>query len=186
MQKLILRIIGVLIIVLFSACNFPRPIQLAPNTATDNEMIEPTEEYIYSECAFMWANDQLPELSEKFNQALQDTLDAKGYAQAYGENCVSNEGEVVRFLAMETGFYITLQVDNLEDKQILGKRVEKIMQVLGKFPTDEIPGLQPGYVGITFETAGNNLKLWVMRTEIETALESGLRGTELFEALQIK
>jgi hypothetical protein len=132
----------------------------------------------------MWANESLPELSNDFNQALQDIAGAEGYAQAYGENCVTNEGEVLRFLAMETDFYVTLKVDDLENKQVLGKLVEQVMEVLAEFPTDETPGPQPGYVGITFETSRDSLRLWIMRNEIETALADGLRGAELFIALQ--
>ena len=139
------------------------------------------------ECAFMWANDPLPELSNDFDAALKVIQSkAEGYAQAYGENCVTNEGKVVRFLAMETDFYITLKVENLEDKQILGKLIEQTMEVLADFPTDETPGPQPGYIGITFETPGDSLRLWVMRTEVEIALENGLQGEELFNALQTR
>jgi len=133
----------------------------------------------------MWANKPLPELSNELDQALKDVpLNAEGYAQAYGENCVTSDGTVAQFLAMETDFYITLQVDDLEDEQVLGKIVEQAMVVLAEFPTDETPGPQSGYVGITFESPDDSLRLWIKRTEIETALSNGLQGAELFKALQ--
>jgi hypothetical protein len=179
MRSLHLKIIGILIIVLLSACNFPRPGQLIPDTETP-------QDYVSTECAFMWVNKPLSELSEDFNQALKDISRAEGYAQAYGENCVTGEGEVVRFLAMETDFYITMQVENLDNKQVLGELIEQVMGVLAEFPTDETPGPQPGYIGITFEMPGDELRLWVTRTEAESALENGLRGEELFNALQTK
>lgn len=179
MRTLFLKTIGALIMVLLSACNFPKP--------GEPISVEPGGQgYEYTECAFMWANEPLPELSDDFNQALKDISGAEGYAQAYGENCVSNEGEVVHFLAMETDFYVTLKVENLEDKQTLGELVEQVMGVLAKFPTDEIPGPQPGYVGINFETPEDEFRLWVTRTDIATALENGIRGEELFNALQGK
>jgi len=114
------------------------------------------------------------------------SLEAVGYAQAYGENCVTAEGEVERFLVMETDFYFTLQVERLDDEQFLGELIEQVMEMLAEFPTDETPGPQPGYVGITFETPDDSVNLWVMRTEIESMRESGLRGKELFDSLQTR
>lgn len=133
----------------------------------------------------MWANEPLPELSDGLNQALKDyPLQAEGYAQAYGENCVTNDEDVVRFLPMETDFYLTLQVEELEDEQALGELLEQVMEVLMEFPTDATPGPQSGYVSITFEAPEDSLRLWALRAEIETALETGLRGKELLKALQ--
>lgn len=184
MRNLSFKTIGILIIVLLSACNFPRPGQPAPDAESAPETEESSQDYTSTECAFMWANESLPELSDDFNQAIQDIAGAEGYAQAYGENCVTNEGEIVRFLAMETDFYVTLQTEDLEDQQALGELVEQVMGVLAEFPTDETPGPQPGYVGITYESPGDSLRLWVTRAKIEIALADGLRGAELFIALQ--
>jgi hypothetical protein len=190
MWKLFFKTIGILIIVLLGACNFPRPEQaiLTATIASDTALAKETEtETPISECAFMWANEPLPEISDELNQALKDApLNAEGYAQAYGENCVTSEGTVARFLAMETDFYIALQVENLEDEQVLGNLVEQVMGVLAEFPTDETPGPQPGYVGITFESPEDSLRLWVTRAKIDTALANGLRGAGLFKALQTK
>ena len=184
MRTLSFRIIGILIIVLLGACNFPG-LRQTVSDVTEVPDAESAQESTSTECAFMWANEPLPELSDEFIQALKDyPLQADGYAQAYGENCVTNEGDVVRFLPMETDFYITLQVEKLEDERALGEVVEQIMEVLTRFPTDATPGPQPGYVGITFEAPENSLRLWVLRAEIETALENGLRGKELLKALQ--
>lgn len=184
MRTLHLRTIGITIIVLLSACNFPRPGQTIPGITEAPDM-ESAQETASTECAFIWANEPLPELSDELNQALKDyPLQAKGYAQAYGENCVTSDGDILRFLAMETDFYITLQVDDLEDEQVLGELVEQVMELLTEFPTGATPGPQPGYVGITFEVPEDSSQLWVMRAEIESALENGLRGKELLNALQ--
>jgi hypothetical protein len=123
----------------------------------------------------------------QFDETLKGTLpQASGSAEAYGENCINEMGEVVRFLAMETDYYVTLAVDDLEDKQALGEAIAKILQVLAGFPVGETPGPQPGYVGITFETSTEELRLWFTRRDAEAALENGLRGEELFNALQDK
>jgi len=133
----------------------------------------------------MWANDPLPELSAEFNRTLQTALpNAEGYAEAFGENCVTETGEVARFLAMQTDYHLTLMVDDLEDRQALGELVENVMDVLAGFPTEETPGPQPGYIGITFESPEDSFRLWVMRTNVEAALKSGMRGEELFNAIQ--
>jgi hypothetical protein len=187
------KAIGLLILLLLSACNFPGPEQtgsrvtVTPDTASAWETVEPSQVYTSTECAFIWANDPLPELSNEFNRVLKEVQsEAEGYAQAYGENCVTNEGEVVRFLAMETDFYVTLKVENLEDKQSLGEFIEQVMEVLAEFPTNETPGPQPGYAGITFKARDDELRLWFTQTDAETAIENGLRGEELFNALQTK
>jgi hypothetical protein len=129
----------------------------------------------------------LPDLSEEFDATLKETLpDASGYAEAYGENCIDTKGEVVRFLAMETDYYATLKVESLEDKQALGGLVEQVMSVVAQFPVADTPGPQPGYVGITFESPTDELRLWFTRRDAEAALDKGLRGEELFNALQAK
>ena len=183
----------VVIVSLLGACNITGleqsdpTLTAVPDIAPSEEIIEPSQNYEPVECAFMWANDPLPELSADFNQALQTALpDAEGYAEAYGENCVTEEGEVVRFLAMETDYHVTLKVVDLEDKQALGELVERVMFVLMEFPTEETPGPQPGYIGITFETPDDSVRLWIMRTEIETALKNGMSGIELFNVLIAK
>ena len=191
MQKIFQATAVLLIICMLSACNFPGlgqavdGITAVPNVGTTVETDTPSQDYGSGECAFMWANKPLPELSKQFDQALKSVQpEAEGYAQAYGENCVTGEGEVVSFHVMETDFYITLKVESLDDHQILGEWIEKVIGVLADFPVDETPGPQPGYVGITFETSEDSLRLWVTQTEVESALESGKRGEELFNAIQ--
>ena len=175
------------IIVLLSACSLPGNGQSIPDVAPATITVEPPQDYQTGECAFMWAKELLPDLSENLNQALNESLpNAEGYAEAYGENCVTETGDIARFLAMETDFHITLKVDDLDDKQTLGKLVEVVMDVLAEFPTKDTPGPQPGYIGLTFETPNDNISLWVMRTDVEAALDNGLQGEELFIALQNK
>lgn len=145
------------------------------------------QEYVYTECSFVWARKSLPDLSKDFKEALRDVQpQAEGYAEAYGENCIDSQGNVVRFLAMETDFYVALKVRDLEDKQALGELIEQALAVVAKFPVEETPGPQPGYVGITFEAPGNELRLWFTQRDAETALDNGLHGEELFDALQTR
>ena len=175
MRTFIIRLVTP--IILLSACNFPRLRQPFPPA-------ESPQDYLSTECAFVWANEPLPELSDDFNESMKAIHpNVEGYAQAYGENCVTNEGEVVRFLAMETDYHITFKVDNLGDKKMLGNYIEEIMSVLTEFPPDETPGPQPGYIGITFEAQKEELRLWFTQTEAQTAIDDGLQGKALFDAL---
>jgi hypothetical protein len=179
-----------------NACTFPVLFQVSPTptvpTATQKfpaitETIISTQDSTDSACYFNWAKKALPELSKKFEEALKDvSLQADGYAEAYGENCINQDNEVVYFAAMETDFYITLNVEDLEDKQVLGDLIEEVFTVMEKFPAEETPGPQPGYVGITFEASDDSIYIWVMRTEVESALENGLQGAELINSLQAK
>jgi hypothetical protein len=181
---------------MLNVCTFPKLRQAPPNptvTPTTNliftatETATPQTDSAYSACYFNWAQEVLPELSREFDAALKGIHPlAEGYAEAYGEDCINPEGEVVYFVAMETDFYLTFQVKDLGDKQALGNLVEQVMDVLANFPAEETPGPQPGIVGITFETPDDTLRLWVTRTEAETAIENGLGGEELIETLQAK
>ena len=40
-------------------------------------------------------------------------------AEAYGENCIAEDGSLVRFAARETDFYVTFKVENLQDEAAL-------------------------------------------------------------------
>lgn len=170
-----------LLLLLLSACNLPAPGTPAPGQPTDA-----TEED-YTECGFVWAREPLEELSKEFDAALKAVEPgASGRAEAYGENCLNNQGEVVRFLAMETDFYATLQVEQLQDRQVLGGLLEQVLSVVAQFPVEETPGPQPGYVSVTFEAPTDALHLSFPQREAEAALENGLRGAALFDALQAK
>lgn len=185
--------ISVLFLLLLSACNIPRPEQPAPgptvvpDTAPAQVTELPAQEYDYTECGFVWARESLPDVSQEFDSALKEVLpQANGRAEAYGENCLNNQGEVVRFLAMETDFYVTIKVEDLDDKQALGDLIEQVLGVVAKFPVEETPGPQLGYVGILFEAPGDEARLWFTRIDAQAALDNGLRGEELYLALQEK
>jgi hypothetical protein len=185
--------ISLVLLILLCACNIPSPGQPAPGTTeipvtapvilTDT----PVQDIPSTECGFVWAREPQPELSQEFDKALKKALpQASGRAEAYGENCLNSQGQVVRFAAMETDYYVTLQVETLEDKQALGKLIEQVLGVLAQFPVETTPGPQPGYVGIAFKAPSDELNLWFTRRDAEAALENGLRGEELFNSLQAK
>jgi len=184
------------IALLLNACTFPIPRQAPPKASvtpainlasTATETATPLQDNGYSACYFNWAREFLPELSREFETALNDIHpQAKGYAEAYGEDCINQDGDVVYFVAMETDFYVTFQVKDLEDKRELGNLAKQALEALARFPVEETPGLQPGYVGITFETPGDSHRLWFTQLDAESALKEGFQGEELFNALQAR
>jgi hypothetical protein len=106
-------------------------------------------------------------------------------AEAYGENCYGEKtNEVIYFAAMETDFRLTLAVKSLDDEQLLGDFLERILTVLDAFPAGSIPGPQPGYIGVTFQSGNEEMHLWFKVPEGESARSRGLHGAELLEALR--
>ena len=187
----------ILLTFFLTACNFPWPGRSVPQppetigrvTETPSSGLSfglpgETEAPSQTDCYFNWASEALPDLSEDFERVLKEVQpQAQGYAEAYGEDCITQDGEVLRFLAMETDFHVTLKVKDLEDKQALGELVEQVLGVLEKFPTNETPGSQSGYLGITFEAKGNEVQLWFKVAEAQSLLEDGMRGEALFDTL---
>ena len=72
-------------------------------------------------------------------------------ATAYGENCLGNDGQIVKFLAMETDFYVLATVENLDDYETFGNWIYDVMQVVDGFPPEDLAGPQPGFVEFRFE-----------------------------------
>ena len=176
MKTRFIKTVLFLTLFLLGACNFPG--LGAPST---------DQEYAYTECSYVWAREPLPDLSEEFRAALTAVQPrADGHAEAYGENCLNDKGEVVRFSAMETDFYVVLKVNDLEDKAMLGDMIKQVLSVVANFPKENTPGPQSGFVGITFESSAAQLRLWFTQVDAQAALDNGLRGEELFNALQTK
>ncbi|NOY98077.1 MAG: hypothetical protein GXP40_02590 [Chloroflexi bacterium] len=136
-------------------------------------------------CYFVWARQPLPELSGQVQQAVQSIQpQAAARAEAYGENCVDENGDIVYFAAKETDFYVTLEVDGLKDESALGERLEDVLTALEAFPSDETPGPQPGYISVTFQSAEEALRLRFTEIQVIEFRQQGLRGVDLFKALK--
>jgi hypothetical protein len=152
------------------------PIQRRPDQRTHLLRIIP-----YTECGFVWAREPLAELSKEFDDGAESSAAAgERLCRSLWRKLPQQQGEVVRFLAMETDFYVTLEVKDLEDKRVLGELIEQVLGVVSEFPVEETPGPQPGYVGITFEAPSDELRLWFTQLKAQAAIDNGLRGEELF------
>lgn len=157
-----------------------------PTTAPPTATLPTTAVAGYSDCWWNWARQPLPDLSRR----VQDALDATGiagasvYVEAYGENCYDGESNAVQyFAAMETDFYVTLPVEDLEDIAALGELVEGVLAVLDGFPPQSTPGPQPGRVSITLVAGETEGHLSFGFAEVAKARKRGLSGATLLQAL---
>lgn len=140
-------------------------------------------------CAYMWANQPLPHLSREIENLLRqaDFKDIRVFAEAYGENCVTEEGEIVRFAAMQTDIRVVVVVQGLNNPTEMGDIAGRLLGVILEVPLSDLPGLQPGYIGIQFSNNEKEaLSLWFKRERAEQLLQAGVNGEELLRELQKK
>jgi hypothetical protein len=186
-------ILLILLLVTGVACSLPRPtlpngFGIKSSTPTLTPFLPSETPVPYENCYWNWATEPLPDLSAQV-QAAMDAAGIKGItaiAEAFGENCFNTKGEVVQFAVMETDFRISLQVQSLSDRIALGNVLEEILIVLDGFPTEATPGPAPGYIGVTFQTSDDELRLWFLFSDGESARALGLHGAALLDELQYK
>ena len=171
------------ILILLSACSQPlTPTALTPLVTVT---VTPTATApSYGECGYQWAYQDLPELSAKFQQDIQNLQpEAQATAFAFGENCIHADGMTSTFIPMETDFNITLQVSDLSNEGELGDWIVQVMQVVENIPQDKIVGPRPGRVSIVFQ-AGSDQKQVNFYINQYQELPSGLRTEEIYRVLQ--
>lgn len=135
------------------------------------------------QCAYQWAQQALPELSDHFQESIQSLqAEAKATAFAFGENCIHTDGTKT-FLPMETDFNVTLQVNDLSDVSALGGWIVNVMQIVQSVPTDQIVGPRPGRVSLLFQS-NNEQKGVSFYIDQYRGLPSGLNNAEIYQRLQ--
>jgi hypothetical protein len=179
MRKLLILLLAILL----AACNLPRTtpdLGSAPVTET------PSAEVGYTQCAWNWATQPLPDLSAEVQSALEAAglTGVTASAEAYGENCITGTGEVDHFAAMETDFRIRMEAPDLAERAALGNLLERILVVLDAFPPGATPGPNAGYIGVTFQAGDEELRLWFPVADGESARALGLRSAALLDKLQ--
>ncbi|PWH18674.1 MAG: hypothetical protein DDG60_00130 [Anaerolineae bacterium] len=187
MSRPLARLVLLLIafILLGTVCSLPRAFP-PPNPTALPPPETPTE--TVNTCAFVWASQDLTQLSEQLLKQLKEAeLPVRvARASAYGENCVFGDGRIERFVARQTDFYITLEIDTLNNPITLGKLLEQTLDVIDGLPLDKILGSNPGQIGITFRAGDTEDNLWFERTRAKTLREQGLSGAALYQALKEK
>jgi hypothetical protein len=178
--------ICLVILVLLSACNLPGMDDNPTMQLTTLPEITITPSLIYEQCGWVWATQSLPDLSSRVQTAFlaAGLTNNTVLAEAYGENCISQNNKILSFTAMETDFHITAQVEDLTDTDHLGYLLEQFLMILDDFPPDATPGSQAGYIGIHFSDGTEEFNLWFSVIDGETARALGLQGSDLFIELQ--
>ena len=194
-MKRLRLIVGLLIVLLIASCTplVGLPVTTGP-TSTEAPSIAETNTPATTEtpaevtnCAYAWTQRELPELTDEVNAAFQMAgySEVDALANAYGENCINPQtNKVVRFSAMQTDFMISVAIEDTDDAEVMGEWIERVLKVLGDFQPGDIPGPNPGYIGISFGTSGDLVSLWFQRKEAEDLLMKGVTGSRLFEALR--
>jgi len=172
-----------LCLILLNACSLPLTQTPPTLPATLAPTITPTPSSGYGNCGYQWAQQDLPELSADFQQAIQG-LQSSAQASAYifGEDCIYADGHKT-FSAKETDFNVALQVSDLSNETELGEWIVKIMRVILNIPKEKIVGPQSGVVFINFQS-GNEQKNMNFYIDQYQALPSSLSDAEIYQALQ--
>ncbi len=134
-------------------------------------------------CAFVEASQNLPEVTTQLDEAIKELQsDASGRAEAFGENCVYASSGQSTFSAMETDFYFTVNVENLNDDNEMGTWIINTMKIVEAQPSDSIPGPQPGIVEFTFKTKDNQKILRVSIDKYKN-LPTDINPTDIIKTL---
>jgi hypothetical protein len=138
-------------------------------------------------CGFQWAINPLPEISERAQAALDDAgLKGSARAEVFGENCLNADMSVQYFASMETDFRFVLDASDLADRSALGDLAAVAVAIVERFPVNELPGTQPGYIGITFTAGDQTVNVWFARQDGVDALAQGLSGEAFYKAIAEK
>jgi hypothetical protein len=149
--------------------------------------LNPTVDTTYEGCAYQWAYQDLPELTAQFDSAVKNLIpNSNSHATAFGENCIGADGQVLKFLAMETDFYVFIAVDVLDDYETFGNWIAQVMQIVMGLLPELVAGPKPGYVAFRF--AKNDSEFVALSVPIQQYKDtaSGKTGEELFNMFYVK
>lgn len=173
-MKKIVILLGMLII---SACSFSLRSfisSLAQNaTLTPPVTITPT----YESCYYIWAHQGLPEVTEKFNAAIQKLQPtASANADAFGEDCVYSDGHST-FGAMEIDFYVNLPIKSRSDEESMGNWIAQVMPMI-----DQLTGISGNLGFVEFSFRDNEPSPLIVRVPVYQYKNEalGLTGAKLF------
>lgn len=131
-------------------------------------------------CAFIWAYQDAPELTEKLNaQIVALVPDASANVRYFGEDCVYADGHST-FSAFETDFYIRFKVADFSDNEAFGNWIAKGMGIVTQIPKEEIQG-SFGFVEFWFQKSES--EQLIVRVPIRKYLDEGhgLTGAALLD-----
>jgi len=150
------------------------------------QAVTPTPTAEPQNCAWAWASVPLPDETTLVQEALRmgGFTGVEGSAMAYGETCLDpTTNQIGRFAVMQTDFYFTVSMNDPSDKEAMGQMAERLLRVVGQFPPGDVPGANLGYLSILYSNGVQDTNLWLNLSDAKKALDSGLHGEELFDAL---
>jgi hypothetical protein len=154
--------------------------QMEQQTDDETNAVQPYPQ----DCGYQWAYQDLPELSSRFQQSVQALqAEAKANAYVFGENCIRPDGSIASFLARETDFNITLQVEDLNNETELGAWIVKVMEIITALPPEQIVGPLPGTVFLIFQSSSGQTAINFGIEQFQN-LPANLSEAEIFQALQ--
>jgi hypothetical protein len=174
-----------LLTLILGACspNIATPQALPAQTFTDTPVPPPTLTPVPddTQCGYQWAYQDLPDLTEQFDEIVQTLIpNSISHATAFGENCVAADGQVVRFAAMETDFYVLATVETLDDYETFGNWIYDVMQIVDGFPPEVLAGPQLGFVEFRFEKSASESIGFRVPIQGYSETAGGKSGEELF------
>lgn len=141
----------------------------------------------YNGCAWAWHTEILPDLSDYVRIALRLVPELRpyhpaGYAEAFGENCLDAQNNIVRFAIMETDFHVSLWADELtlpdegDDLEAYGEALRNVLIALSLFDESMKPGPMAGFIRIEFfrgfGTGNSELVHTVNFADYDTVMET--------------
>ena len=104
-----------------------------------------------------------------------------------GESCLDAEsGEVLYFAPMKTDLTVEVPAGNLNNYAVLSRRAAKTARVLLEYSPGLIPGPAPGQITLVFSAGSTSTRLEFSDEQAARALDEGLEGAGLLEALGLK
>jgi hypothetical protein len=147
-------------------------------TPVNNSSVTITETppLAYEGCAYTWANQDVPALTQKVDAAIKElNPDAHAMATLFGEDCIKADG-TNSFGVMETDFSVHLPVDDLTAYEAFGNWIKQVFDIVLGFPREEIQG-NYGFVEFWFEK--NESEHIVFRVSIPAYMNDAKDKTSL-------
>src|SRR5215207_2371500 len=123
-------------------------------TAVAQTAAAPTDEPGFiANCQWNWNTQPRRDLSEQIQNAYdeQGMTTVTAGASYFGEDCLDpTTREFIRFGAMQTDYYISIQVSDLNDPAAIQNQMIDILTVLRPFFTSDANIVQPGDITFSF------------------------------------
>ena len=139
-----------------------------------------------AQCAYQWANQDIPELTAQLDTAIKAVIPhSTSRASAFGENCIGNNGRVLRFGAMETDFYVAVSVESLTDYETFGNWIVQAMQAINSMPPDLLMGPNKGFVEFSFKKSSSDAINFRVPIQQYNDSANGISGEKLFRMFYV-